>query len=155
MAFTIYSHLGASCATLIEMPLDHVLTDDFSIEVERLFKDPTISDTTLHNQAQEFFQVYNEPSLSEVEVPPWVRRIQPHSPWEFKYTSRRLFESMYEVSDMLQLPIGRRYLSAAICACASHAGNAPTCSREQSKSVAEALARLASLWIAFMLWPCK
>ena len=155
MAFTIYSDLGAFYAAPIEMLPDYFSADGLSIEVERLFKNPTISDTTLHNQAQEFLQVYNEPSLSEVEVPSWVRRIQPHSPWELKYTSRRLFESMYEVSDMLQLPIGRRYLSAAICACASHAENAPTCSREQSKSVAEALARLASLWIAFMLWPCK
>ncbi|TBU53881.1 hypothetical protein BD310DRAFT_937056 [Dichomitus squalens] len=60
---------------------------------------------------------------------------------------------MYEAATTLRVPLGARYVSAAICACASHAKSAVACSQDQPKSVAEALGRLASVWLAFVLWP--
>ncbi|TBU53891.1 hypothetical protein BD310DRAFT_937083 [Dichomitus squalens] len=62
---------------------------------------------------------------------------------------------MYEAATTLRVPLGARYVSAAICACASHAKSAVACSQDQPKSVAEALGRLASVWLAFVLWPRK
>ncbi|TBU24578.1 hypothetical protein BD311DRAFT_556311 [Dichomitus squalens] len=117
------------------MSLDYALEDSFNVEVERLLNDPVVSDMALHSQAQEYLQVYDEPSFVEIDVP------------------QRLFDTMYEAATTLRVPLGARYISAAICACASHAKGAVTCSQDQPKSVAEALGRLASLWLAFVLWP--
>ncbi|TBU36500.1 hypothetical protein BD309DRAFT_984901, partial [Dichomitus squalens] len=99
------------------MSLDYALEDSFNAEVERLLTDPAVSDMALHSQAQEYLQVYDEPSFGEIKF------------------------------------LRARYVSAAICACASHAKSAVACSQDQPKSVAEALGRLASVWLAFVLWP--
>ncbi|TBU51164.1 hypothetical protein BD310DRAFT_388230 [Dichomitus squalens] len=135
------------------MSLDYALEDSFNVEVERLLNDPAVSDMALRSQAQEYLQVYDEPSFVEIDVPQWVRRIQSHTRLKIKYTSRRLFDTMYEAATTLRVPLGARYVSAAICACASHAKSAVTCSQDQPKSVSEALGRLASVWLAFVLWP--
>ncbi|TBU28371.1 hypothetical protein BD311DRAFT_758515, partial [Dichomitus squalens] len=59
---------------------------------------------------------------------------------------------MYATTEDLGLERGKRYVSAAICACADDARQAPN-NADPLEFLARSLERLASTWVAFMLWP--
>ncbi|KAI0706030.1 hypothetical protein C8T65DRAFT_652531 [Cerioporus squamosus] len=67
----------------------------------------------------------------------------------------RLFDTMLRVTDELGMSSARRYVSAAICACAAHWGEDGTLSQVAPDSDVQAarLSYLAVVWIAYALWP--
>ena len=146
------------------MALPYTLTPDFSRAVDNLIQDAALSDSTLHSRAARYLDVFRDSNLktSHGSVHPgplWAERIYKTSPLSPSFTTPRLFSAMYEVADELGLVAGRRYVSAAVCACGEHAtqadGTAGPESTEQADLVRAELHRLSSTWAAFLLWPCE
>ena len=148
------------------MALPYTLTSDFLIAVNNLIQDAAVSDSTLHSRAEGYLDVFRltesnfEASQGSVHPgPPWAERIHKASPLSPPFTTPSLFSAMYEVADELGLVAGRRYVSAAVCACGEHAtqadGTAGPESTEQADLVRAELHRLSSTWAAFLLWPCE
>ncbi len=138
------------------MPSSRPFDDISRQEVEKIIQDSTLSDEALHNNAGRYLQVLAHPSFRDINRPAWVRRIQRFSLLWITYTSSKLFDALYETADALTLVAGKRYVSAAVCACASCAeSEAASHWQDKPRCVAEALSQLATAWIGYMLWPCK
>ncbi|KAM5542143.1 hypothetical protein V8D89_004016 [Ganoderma adspersum] len=136
------------------MHFTHLLDDTFRQDLEAMAQDSTLSDSALHNDAERHLKVLALSSFTDINQPPWVRRIQPFWGFPITYTSSKLFDALYQTADELGFICGRRYVSAAVCLCAYRTeievGTAPL--EDAPKRKAEALSQLASEWIAFMLW---
>ncbi|KAH9830892.1 uncharacterized protein C8Q71DRAFT_783597 [Rhodofomes roseus] len=137
------------------MRLSHaqVLSERFRQAVERLSEDDTLTDDTLHSNAEAHLEVLDDPSLGHLDTPAWVHRVGRYATQGTpQLTVTRLFNTMYQTADELGLASGKRYVSAAICTCASDTHGLRV-GEPQAQSLAQRLSRLASAWIAFMLWP--
>ena len=146
------------------MALPYTLTPDFSRAVDNLIQDAALSDSTLHSRAARYLDDFSESNFEASQGfvhpgPPWAERIHKVSPLSSPFTTWSLFCAMYEVADELGLVAGRRYVSAAVCACGEHATRADDAagpqSTEQADLVRAALHQLSSTWAAFLLWPCE
>ncbi|TBU53751.1 hypothetical protein BD310DRAFT_951900 [Dichomitus squalens] len=85
-------------------------------------------DDALYAWAQRHLQVLDDPRYSEHDTPPWA-----------------LSKAMYATAEDLGLERGKRYVSAAICACADDARQAPD-NADPLEFLARSLERLASTW---------
>lgn len=142
--------------------LPHTLTAEFTEAVDDLMQDAAIADSTLHSRAQRYLEVFGNESNTALEHgPAWAERIYKSSPRRTRLTTPRLFDAMYQIADELGVVAGKRYVSAAICACGEHAGipgeaSGPQALRaEQAAGLARALHQLSSTWVAFVLWPSE
>ena len=140
------------------MPRNHIFSPAFDQAIQRLIENASLSDDVLHSRARTHLEVLRLPHFAEIDIPPWVRRIRLFRPArepDSDYTSSRLFDTMYQTSDELRLRGGKRYVSAAICVCAHRVEDMKVPPEEKPRRLAEGLSRLASSWVAFMLWPCE
>ena len=140
------------------MPRNHIFSPAFDDAIRRLVENASLSDDVLHARARTHLDVLRLPHHAHIDVPPWVRRIRIFRPAQepgSDYTSRRLLDAMYQTSDELHLLGGKRYVSAAICVCANRVEDMKVPPEEKPRRLAEELSRLASSWVAFMLWPCE
>ncbi|TBU29339.1 hypothetical protein BD311DRAFT_806330 [Dichomitus squalens] len=111
-------------------------------------------DDALYARAQRHLQVLNDPLYNQYDTPQWVRRRASSARAVLfqGFTVRGLIKAMYATAEDLGLERGKRYVSAAICACADDARRAPD-NVDRLEFLAQGLGRLASTWAAFMLWP--
>lgn len=139
------------------MVLPRTLTAEFIEAVDNLVRDATVLDSTLHSCARQCLEVFSGTNPAQ-RSPPWAEHVHKISPSWTMFTTPELFDAMYQIADELDLVSGKRYVSAAICVCAergvSEAGDSRADS-EQATRLAEALHRLSSTWVAFVLWPCE
>ncbi|KAI1783451.1 hypothetical protein LXA43DRAFT_1132444, partial [Ganoderma leucocontextum] len=99
---------------------------------------------------------FDNPGHAQLELfnwPQWARHAQKATPWPTVFTTRKLFDTMYQIADEFSLAAGKRYISAAICTCADHVENASGTPEEQAALLAEVLCRLSAIWVVFVLWP--
>ncbi|KAI1784192.1 hypothetical protein LXA43DRAFT_1125090 [Ganoderma leucocontextum] len=133
--------------------------DTLRQEIELIYQDLTLSDGTLHKDARQHLQVLADPAFADLDQPAWLRSLNRFSTLpgfpvlDMPYRSSKLFDALYETGDELGFAAGKRYVSAAVCACARRAESATASRKDRPRRVAEALCRLASAWTAFMLWP--
>ena len=147
-----------------QMALPYALTPDFPRAVDNLIQDTALSDSSLHSRAQRYLDVFSDSHLNTSHGsvhpgPPWAERIHKASPLSPPFTTSCLFSAMYEIADELGLVAGRRYVSAAVCACGEHATQADASAglefTERADLVRTGLHQLSSTWAAFFLWPCE
>ncbi|KAM5539552.1 hypothetical protein V8D89_006661 [Ganoderma adspersum] len=114
----------------------------------------------LYRRAQEHLNVFDDPRYSHLDTPRWVTTAVRGTSL---FTVRNVVKAMYDTAADLGLdrlgPGGRRYVAAAICACAAEANAGAESelvgpsSAENAEALARGLQRLASTWAAFLLWP--
>ena len=144
------------------------LQPEFKHETQRLLDDDALSDDQLYEQARTHIQVFQHPPHDIHVEPAWVSRaeqvFQTRSREERNggYTTEKMLNAMLTAADELGLRTGRRYVSAAICACAVEAskpsdlvGGSPSEAAVVADRLARALEELATFWVAYMLWPCE
>ena len=138
---------------------------EFTHAVTTIIGDSRLTDGALHQQAQEYLSVFKIGSKtfsgSIYNRPKWVERTTTGSGL---FSMSALFDAMYLTADELGLHKGKRYVSAAVCACAQKVsddsddgiGRHPgRLSEDQLHVLATELSRLGSIWLAFMLAPCE
>ena len=123
----------------------------------------------LRAQVADILTVFNDPRFASLDTPEWVYRPSPLA-HHARITVRGLVRALREIGADLGLVDGERYVLTAVCACAdgTHcegAGEHPLDTGGEAKTEAETeaevealarrLQRLASAWVAFLLWPCK
>ncbi|KAI1784191.1 hypothetical protein LXA43DRAFT_243424 [Ganoderma leucocontextum] len=140
---------------MVSPRVPHALTGtgEFTEAVDDLMQDPAVPNSTLHSHAQRHLQVFRETNPIQVDRGPaaWAERIHKASPRRPRFTTRKLFNAMYSITDELGLVAGKRYVSAAICACGEHAGREPA--GPPMEDLAQAHHQLSSIWAVFLLWP--
>ncbi|KAA1478005.1 hypothetical protein DENSPDRAFT_845195 [Dentipellis sp. KUC8613] len=120
--------------------------------VLEIISNRTLSDADLHDQAKKHLQILTRPSFESYNVPKWVARVPlPVDIDSHKFNMKNLFDAMYQTASDLKLASGARYVSAAICACATRAAEQPQ--EKQVEQLAAELCKLGGTWVAYMLWP--
>ncbi|KAI1782441.1 hypothetical protein LXA43DRAFT_1051222 [Ganoderma leucocontextum] len=130
-------------------------TAGFTRAVDNVLHDSDlVGDATLHSRARHTLKVFDESGPVELcRRHKWAERIHEATPRRPIFTTRKLFDAMYQTADELSLVAGKRYVSAAICTCADHVANAGGTSEGQAILLAEVLSQLSTIWAAFVLWP--
>ena len=130
-------------------------------DVAHIVDDETLSDTVLYEHAQSIMTVLKKPEYSHLNIPHWVLRVEKvtHAK-SAEFTIERFFSALYETANILELQAGRRFVSATIYACAVDVQSNEALTSAIDKDGTEAqlaveLSKLASSWIAYLLWPCK
>ena len=115
----------------------------------------------LWSLAQKHLLVFEMERYAGLDTPNWVRRaISDHAarmpvPRVYKtLTVRKLVSAMYTTAEDLGLEKGKRYVAAAVCACAIYANTMDAGDESKNEALAVALQTLASTWAAYLLWPC-
>ena len=101
--------------------------------------------------------IYQIERYAGLDVPEWVPRVsEPH--WQAvveKFTVRNLVNAMFASADELGLEGGKRYVAAAVCACAIEADKLDSDGElDKEEALAWSLQALASTWASYLLWPC-
>ncbi|KAI1783461.1 hypothetical protein LXA43DRAFT_1102486 [Ganoderma leucocontextum] len=138
------------------MDPSNILTAEYTRVINNILDDSNISDNVLHTRASQCLHAFDNPGHAQLELfnwPQWARRAQKATPWPTVFTTRKLFDAMYQIADKFSLAAGKRYVSAAICTCADHVENTSRTPEEQAALLAEVLCRLSAIWVAFVLWP--
>lgn len=129
--------------------------------IGQIVADGSLGDEVLHQRALRILQVLDIPEQAFVDLnkPHWVRRIEEYDRWQRTepFTIKSLYIAMLDVADDLHLPNGKRYVSAAICSCEDESRMVDRSEDEDSQlfKVAETLSQVASIWVAYLLWPCE
>lgn len=87
-------------------------------DVDNILRDPSVSSEELHERAQEYLAILEDPLYSSHNVPHWVQRIASVSGKTTTFTTKRMFDVVYEAASRLGLEDGKRYVSASVCSCA-------------------------------------
>ncbi|KAI1786282.1 hypothetical protein LXA43DRAFT_74284 [Ganoderma leucocontextum] len=142
-----------SSSTNMALPLSW--TAGFTRAVDNVLHDSDlVGDATLHSRARHTLKLFDESGPVELcRRLKWAERIHEATPRRPIFTTRKLFDAMYQTADELSLVAGKRYVSAAICTCADHVANAGGTSEGQATLLAEVLSQLSTIWAAFVLWP--
>lgn len=124
-----------------------------------MIDDSSLSDGALYRYAQQHLKVLDDPWFVRHNRPSWVDRTTGLSGTlraRGGYTTTKMFTAMFKVADELKLYSGRRYVSAAVCACALDAAKGTGADVDQNADLrlARLLEGLANTWVAYMLWPC-
>ena len=124
---------------------------------------------TLRAQVADILTVFDNPRFASLDTPEWVYRASP-LPHHACVTVRGLVRALREAAADFGLADGERYVLTAVCACTDGAhcegaarhpldagGDAKTEAEAEAEeeALARRLQRLASAWVAFLLWPCK
>ncbi|KAI0731170.1 hypothetical protein C8Q76DRAFT_793256 [Earliella scabrosa] len=112
----------------------------------------------LWSLAQEHLRVYQIERYAGLDVPEWVPRVSEHH-WQAasvvlkKFTVRNLVNAMFACADEPGLDGGKRYVAAAVCACAIEADKLDADGEDKEEALAWSLQALASTWASYLLWP--
>ncbi len=108
----------------------------------------------LGQEPRAYLTILDQPVYSDYNIPIWVRRHAQCGPDGF--TIKKLFEAMYKAATEVGLSDGLRYAYAATCTCPALARQDENLTQERREErLAQELSRLATLWLAYMLWPCE
>ena len=144
------------------------LQPEFKKQVQALIDDGSLTDDDLYKQAQKLILVLLDDRFGIYNKPAWISRARTgrgrNRPDDDGYSTSRMLNAMLAAADDLQLSAGRRYVSAAVCACALEAVGANDSmdgslgdhtEAERLGRLAQMLEGLANTWVAFLLWPCE
>ncbi|TBU36497.1 hypothetical protein BD309DRAFT_878286 [Dichomitus squalens] len=122
--------------------------------VEELIYNSMLDDNTLYARAQKHLEFLRNFPLSYYNTPEWMQTYRTPQGERGKklFSVLNFISAMYDTASELKLKGGKRYVSAAICACANGA-RASTNLDVKSEALAQRLSDLASTWVAFLLWP--
>ena len=120
---------------------------------------------TLRARVADILTVFDDPRYAPLDTPEWVSRASSLA-HHARVTVRGLVRALREAATDLGLVDGERYVLTVVCACAGthrkdtakHPPGETQPEREvegEAEALARRLQRLASAWIAFLLWPCK
>ncbi|KAM5539566.1 hypothetical protein V8D89_006675 [Ganoderma adspersum] len=149
-----------------DTPPDDTVYPGIRHTVQTILASPAEQDKfeNLYRRAQEHLNVFDDPRYSHLDTPQWVTRVWPKTALcGTRFTVRNVVKAMYDTAADLGFdrlgPGGRRYVAAAICACADNASagveseSASPLSPENAEVLAQSLQRLESTWAALLLWP--
>ncbi|KAI0779263.1 hypothetical protein C8Q74DRAFT_1446868 [Fomes fomentarius] len=102
--------------------------------------------------AQNQLLVFQIEKYARFDTPDWAQRWNTIK-WTVypDFTVRGLIKTMYMTAEDLGLDKGKQYVAAAVCACAIEVAYAED--EDKKEALAKALQRLASTWVAYLLWP--
>ncbi|KAA1469520.1 hypothetical protein DENSPDRAFT_835162 [Dentipellis sp. KUC8613] len=124
----------------------------FNKLVSDIMNTPDLSNEDLYEQANKHLKVLTLDTFEKYNTPKWITRVPlPTGTDRHKFNMAGLFDAMYQTASELNLTSGARYVSAAICACASLARSAPQ--EKPREQLAAELCKLGGTWVAYMLWP--
>ena len=122
-------------------------------------------DAHLRALAENALEALDDPAHAIQNEPAWVSRLNELAALERRpisldkrYTTAKMLRAMYDAADACGLPpSAQRYVSAAIYVSTLDARESAQDESERARRgrLATALERLATLWVAYMLWPCK
>ena len=120
----------------------------------------SLSDNYLRAEADKALKILDDDDYKLHNKPEWVSRVESLAiPKKVKlkdnYTTFKMFKAMYNSAESCGLPpSAQRYVSAAIYASAIKAQAVSGDENTRRDNLANALERLATTWVAYMLWPC-
>ncbi|KAI1785146.1 hypothetical protein LXA43DRAFT_1100654 [Ganoderma leucocontextum] len=104
--------------------------------------------------------IFDDPRYAHLDLPDWVRRVTPNGAVRHGFTARKFIRVMRDTASNLSLVDGERYVLDAVCACADNDSDMSSAGlglkhspEKEQEALARRLQRLASTWIAFLLWP--
>ena len=155
--FMAASDVPRDIASIVQPPYD----ED---ELARVLGDTArFPDASLRARAADALAVLKDPACAAQNKPAWAARLEKPGDATAEpaggYTTAGMVDAMYAAVETCRMPAAAaRYVSAAVCVCAEGAhgdGDEDEGGEEVRRGrIAEALERLATAWVGYMLWPC-